>query len=58
MYHCAVDHCSYRRFIVLSLYRVPSHTVRLAFAISEWLCSLLSQLFPFNVLTFFVLKAQ
>ena len=25
-----------------------SHLVQLAFAISEWLCSLFSQLFPFN----------
>ena len=30
----------------------PSHSARLAFAISEWLCSLFfSQLFPFNVFT-------
>ena len=33
----------------------PSHSARLAFAISEWLCTLFfSQLFPFNVLTHFL----
>ena len=41
--------CLYITTLVSSYFSAwPSHSVGLAFAMSEWLCCLFSQLFPFN----------